>query len=133
MCRVISVRVHEFSLPVLRAGLVVLYLWFGFSQVSNPVDWVAWVPMWPTELTGLSAESIVLLNGGFEIVLGVLLAVGFYTRIAAFLLSLHLFFIAYEIGWNDIGVRDFALAAATLALALGGPDQYSLDKRINRG
>lgn len=69
-----------------------------------------------------------LLNGGFETVLGLALAIGFWTRLVAFLLSLHLFFIAYEIGYNDIGVRDSALAISTLALSLFGPDKYTLDR-----
>lgn len=122
---------EQFALPVLRAGLVVLFLWFGLSQVTAPGDWVAWVPQW-TESLGLSATLVVLLNGMFEIVLGALLAAGFYTRIAALLLSLHLLFIAYEIGYNDIGVRDFALAVATLSLALAAPDQFTLDKRLSK-
>ena len=114
---------------MLRTGLVILFLWFGLSQVMAPGDWVAWVPQW-TESLGLSATMIVLLNGLFEVVLGVLLAIGFYTRIAALLLSLHLLFIAYEIGYNDIGVRDFALAVTGIALSLFGPDKYSLDNKL---
>ena len=122
---------ERFALPVLRAGLVALFLWFGLSQVLSPSDWIAWVPQW-TESFGLSATTVVLLNGLFEVVLGALLAIGFYTRIAALLLSLHLAVIAYEIGYNDIGVRDFVLAVATLSLALFSPDQFSLDKRMQR-
>src|SRR3989344_8048845 len=118
----------QFALPVLRAGLVMLFLWFGLSQVTAPTDWVAWAPQW-TESLGLSAATVVLLNGLFEVVLGVLLAIGIYTRIVAFLLSLHLLFIAYEIGYNDIGVRDFALAVATFSLALFGPDR-SEERRV---
>ena len=121
-----------FALPILRIGLVTLFLWFGFSQMTSPGDWVAWVPAWPTELTGLSAQTIVLLNGGFEVVFGTLLALGFFMRWVALLLSIHLFLIAYEIGYNDIGVRDFALAIATLSVAMFRPDQYTIDKRMNR-
>ena len=124
-------RISLYSPVVLRTGLVLLFLWFGLSQIMNPGDWVAWVPQW-TESLGLSAATVVLLNGLFEVVLGVLLAIGFYTRIAALLLSLHLLFIAYEIGYNDIGVRDFALAVATLSLALSTPDQFTLDKKLSR-
>src|SRR3989344_1475972 len=102
----------QFALPVLRAGLVTLFLWFGLSQVTAPTDWVAWVPQW-TESLGLSAATVVLLNGLFEVVLGVLLAAGFYTRIVALLLSLHLFFVAYEVGYNHIAARPFAVAGAT--------------------
>ena len=123
---------ERFALPVLRFGLVALFLWFGFSQVINSAEWVSWVPVWPTALTGLSAETLVFLNGGFEVVLGSLLAVGFYTRLAALLLSFHLLLIAYELGYNDIGVRDFALAVATLSLSMFQPDRFTLDKRWNR-
>lgn len=122
---------EPYALPVLRAGLVVLFLWFGLSQVTDPGGWVSWVPGWTSAL-GIPASTIVLLNGAFEVVLGALLAIGFYTRVAALLLSVHLLFIAWEVGYNDIGMRDFALAVCTLALALFGPDQYTIDNRGNR-
>ena len=124
-------QLNTYALPLLRAGLVVLFLWFGFSQVTAPGDWLAWVPEW-TSAFGVSASTIVLLNGAFEVVLGALLAVGFYTRVAALLLSVHLLLIAYEVGYNDVGVRDLSLAVATLSLALFGPDQYTIDKRMDR-
>ena len=126
--------VHEklsaFAQPVLRFGIVALFLWFGFSQLMSPGAWVSWVPQWAADL--MPAQTIVLLNGGFETVFALALAAGFYTRIVALLLSLHLFFVAYEVGYNDIGVRDFALAVATLSLALFEPDQYTIDKRSKK-
>ena len=130
--RMLFSRIDRFGLPTLRLGLVVLFLWFGLSQVTNPSAWVAWVPEWMNAF-GVSAVAIVLLNGTFEVIFGIALAAGFYTRVSALLLSLHLFLIAYEIGYNDIGVRDFALAVATLSLAMFGPDQFTIDKRMNRG
>ncbi|QQG37695.1 MAG: DoxX family protein [Candidatus Kaiserbacteria bacterium] len=123
----------RFALPLLRFGLVALFLWFGISQVLDPAAWSAWVPQWPTDLTGLSAETIVFLNGSFEVVFGALLALGLFTRVVAVLLSLHLLFIAYEVGYNDVGVRDFTLAIATISIALFGADQFSLDRKWNRG
>lgn len=124
-------RVSDSALPLLRFSMVALFLWFGFSQVLDAESWVAWVPQW-AESFGLPAETIVFLNGAFEVLFGLALAVGFYTRIAALLLSLHLLFIAFEIGYNDIGVRDVALALATLSLALFKPDQYTIDKKTER-
>src|SRR3989344_2932180 len=114
---------------VLRFGLVFLFLWFGLSQIINPSAWTAWVPEWGASFLGLGAVKLVLLNGWFETVGGILLAIGFWTRWVALALSLHLFFIAYEVGYNDIGVRDFALAVSGLALSLFGPDRYALDSR----
>lgn len=117
---------------ILRAGLAALFLWFGLSQVMDPSGWISWLPTWAATLSWISPTTLVFLNGGFETVLGVALALGFYTRWVALLLSLHLFFIAYEIGYNDIGVRDFALAVSALALSAFGADEYSLEKMMKR-
>lgn len=124
---------------MLRGGLVFLFLWFGFSQVTAPGNWVSWVPEWlvvslsnPTFGLDMPAQTIVLLNGAFEVILGLALAAGFMTRWVALLLSLHLLLIAYEVGYNDIGVRDFGLAIATLSLFFFTPDQYTLDRKRNR-
>jgi uncharacterized membrane protein YphA (DoxX/SURF4 family) len=116
---------------VLRFGLVALFLWFGLSQITNPSGWTSWLPTWTASLP-ITGTTLVLLNGVFETVLGVALAVGFWTRIVAALLALHLFFIAYEIGYNDIGVRDFVLAITTTSVALFGGDAYTLDEMRSR-
>ncbi len=118
---------------ILRVGLVALFLWFGLSQVTDPAGWTSWLPTWATTLPWVAPKTLILLNGGFETVLGIALAAGFYTRWVALLLSLHLFFIAYEIGYNDIGVRDFVLAVCTLALSAYGADEYSLQGLMGRG
>ena len=121
---------RAFAPVVLRLGLAALFLWFGFSQVFEPSAWISWLPVWAANLTWISPTGLVLFNGWFEIILGVMLAVGLLTRWVALLLSLHLFVIAYEVGYNDIGVRDFVLAVSTLVLSLGGADWLTLDKRM---
>ena len=126
-------KTAEFAPIVLRFGLVFLFLWFGLSQIINPASWTAWVPEWVSSIVGLNATTIVLINGWFETIGGILLAIGFWTRWVALALSLHLFFIAYEVGYNDTGVRDFALAVSGIALSLFGPDRYTLDSRVEIG
>lgn len=107
----------KMGLYLLRFGLAALYLWFGFSQIFDGVAWVAWVPEWTVNLLHLPPAMIVLLNGSFEVICGVLLAVGLFVRPVAFILALHLALITYDIGLTAIGVRDFGLTMATLALA----------------
>ncbi len=126
-----SAQLNAYAPIVVRGGVVALFLWFGLSQVTNPGEWVSWVPTWASSLS-IGAKNVVLLNGGFETILGLALAAGYWTRIAALLLSIHLFFIAYEIGYNDIGVRDFILAITTLSLGLFEPDRYTLDTRMQK-
>ncbi len=111
---------------VLRLGIASLFLWFGFSQLFNGIDWVSWVPEWAVNTLNLPPAMIVLLNGAVEVVLGSLLALGLFVRPAAILLGLHLLIITIEIGATAIGVRDFGLTAATFALALLVPAKQKI-------
>jgi uncharacterized membrane protein YphA (DoxX/SURF4 family) len=120
---------RAFAPVVLRLGLAILYLWFGFSELLNTPAWTAWVPGWAMSLTHLSAAQIVLLNGGFEMVAGALLAIGIWVRPVAALLAAHMLLIVVDIGLDQIGMRDLAICFATVALSLGGSDWLTLDRR----
>ena len=115
------------GIVILRYGLAVLFLWFGFSQLLDGINWVSWVPEWAVNLLHLPPAMIVLANGLLEVVGGSLLALGFFVRPVALVLALHLSVIVFEIGATAIGVRDFGLTAATFALALLSPDKSSSD------
>ncbi len=117
---------------VLRVGLALVFLWFGSQQLMNPSDWAGLIPESIVSISSISALNFVFLNGLFEVVFGVALLVGFYTRIVALLLALHLFGIAFTVGYNDVGVRDFGLAVSTLAVAMQGPGLISLDAFLNK-
>lgn len=110
-------KASTFAPLVLRLGLAAVILWFGGSQVLNPEAWTVWVPEWATGL-GLEPITIVYLNGVFELVTGVLLVIGLFLPYVAFLLFLHMVVLVLEIGVTPIGVRDFGLAMAFLALAM---------------
>ena len=103
---------------VLRYGLAAMFMWFGFSQLFDGVNWVSWVPEWAPNLFHIPPAMIVLANGLFEVVAGTLLAAGIFVRPVAILLALHLAVITVEIGLTAIGVRDFGLTMASAALAL---------------
>jgi len=107
---------------VLRLGLTAVFTWFGVSQLVNTAQWVGLVPTWATGIFSLSAVDIVHINGVFELICALMLGTGFYVRWAAALLALHLFVITSHLGITSIGVRDFGLSFATLALALFGED-----------
>lgn len=109
---------REAGLLLLRYGLAIMFLWFGFSQLFDGVNWVGWVPDWAISIIPIPPAMIVLLNGLFEVVLGSMLALGILVRPAAILLGLHLIVITIELGVTQIGMRDFGLTAATFALAL---------------
>lgn len=110
---------------LLRLGLAVVFLWFGFSQLTNGITWVAWVPLWAVELLNIPPAMIVLANGLLEVVLGSLLALNLFVRPVAIILGVHLFIITIEIGATAVGIRDLGLTCATFALALLAPKVFN--------
>lgn len=123
-------NLEKWAKPVLRIGLSLVFLYFGFQQVTSPDIWAGYVPNFALFLG--SAEKIALMNGIFELIFGLLLIIGLFTRFVALILSLHLFVIASSLGFNDLGMRDFGLALATLAVFLNGEDKYCLDSHLRK-
>lgn len=111
-------KLRKFAPLVLRAGVALVFLWFGYQQITDPGSWAQMIPAWYVKTFDLSAYTLVLINAWFEIIMGVLLLLGFRIKIVALLLALHLFHITYIVGYNGIGVRDFGLAMATLSIFL---------------
>ena len=116
----------KYASIVLRTGIAIVFLWFGFSQISKPVQWTLMVPDYAS-LIPLSTITMIYLNGILEIVFAALLLLGLYTRITSLLLALHLFHIVTIVGYGAVGIRDFALALATLSIFLNGPDEFCID------
>jgi|SRR3989344_6703414 len=123
----------KYSKPVLRIGMSLVFLYFGFQQVTNPGDWAGFVPRF-VQGFGLSVNNIVMINGIMELTLGTFLIIGLYTRLSSLILSLHLFGIAFSIfsTSTDLGVRDFGLAIATLVVFFNGVDYYCIDNKFKR-
>ena len=110
------------GIPFIRAcflfpGLAAVFLWFGFSQLFDSLKWVTIVPDYAVNLLHLPPAMIVMGNGIIEVILGSLLAMGFWVRIVAFILALHLIPITLEMGFSATGARDFGLVLAMLALS----------------
>ena len=78
----------------------------------------------------IAPMTIMLVNGIFEAIVGFALLAGFFTRLAAILFALHLAVIITVVGYNDIAVRDFGLMLCAIAVALNGPDEWSLDNKL---
>lgn len=108
---------NQIGALILRLSMAGVYLYFGFSQLMDTDRWVSIVPDWAINLLPMSADMMVMANGGMEVVLGALLALGLLVRPIAIILAIHLFVIAWGFGLTPLGIRDFGLAFATLALA----------------
>ena len=120
-------QIEKYSKPLLRIVMSLVFLYFGFQQIMSPAMWVGFVPNYAL-VFGLTAEKVILGNALLELSLGALLLFGLYVRSASLILSLHLFGIAFSLGFNDLAVRDFGLAFATLVIFINGSDYLCLDK-----
>ena len=119
----------QYGVIVLRVGLALVLVWFGTSQLYNPLDWTGFVPDMITQF--IAAKMVVMLNGVVEILCSLLLFCGLGLRPVSFVMGLHLFGIAFSMVFTPalmaIAVRDFGLAFAFIALCLLGPDRWTLD------
>ncbi len=122
---------RKYAPAVVRIALSLVFLYFGISQLIRPETFTGWLPAW-TAFIPVQARTLVVLNGAFEVIAGSALLIGIYTRIASLLLGLHLLGITMSIGFTEIGVRDFGLAFATLAIALQGKDILCLETFIKK-
>ncbi len=123
----LSEKARLYAPAVLRIGISLVFLWFGSQQLINTVNWTSLIPESLTQVTGISATTFVLFNGSFEVVFGLAMLFGFFTRVASLLLALHMFHIMFIVGYGQTGVRDFGLAIATTAVFLFGPHAFTLD------
>lgn len=113
------------ALALLRYSWVVLFLWFGFQQLTDAASWVGFLPEWVGYMP-IPAEMIVQVNGWLEITAALAMLTGSYLKIVAGFLSLHLMFIAISVG-GAVGMRDAVLAMIGVSLVMTEPDKWTLD------
>lgn len=116
----------EYGPAVLRIAMALVFFWFAINQLIAPDDWTGYLPEFLANTA--NPEIFIYANAVFELIFGALLILGIYTRIAAFLLGIHLLGISITLGWSAIAIRDYGLAFATLAIVLNGPDKLCLKK-----
>ena len=116
---------------VVRVGISLVFLWFGLVNIFNPNMLVGYIPPWfPSQI--IAPLIFTVITGVFEVVIGLALLAGLYTRVAAFLAFLHILSIGISLGYNDIAVRDIGLAIVAFAIFLYGPDKLCLDNKIRK-
>ena len=79
-------NLKKFSPALLRIGISMVFLWFGFSQIKNPEAWTRMMPEYVQSLVPISPNTLIYMNGTFEIILAILLLLGIYTRASSLLL-----------------------------------------------
>ncbi|PLZ04159.1 hypothetical protein CY652_00270 [Burkholderia sp. WAC0059] len=124
-------------LLVARVLLVVLFILFGWQKLTGFHATVGYMTSVGAPAPALSAVVAVVM----ELFVGILIAVGFYTRPLALLLGLYAIGTAV-IGhhfWNETGMaqygdminfyKNISILGGLLALAVTGPGRFSIDRQ----
>lgn len=120
-------KYKRFAPFIVRIALASVLLWFGISELIDPITWASLVPPKAVHILNISSETIIKISGSVEIILAVMLLVGAYTRVVAGIVILHLAGIIWALGYGDLAVRDFGLLLAAASLILSGAGPWSLD------
>ena len=124
-------------LLIARILLVALFVLFGWSKLTGFSGTIAYMAAENAPLPTVAAVIAVVM----ELLVGLAIAVGFYTRPLAYLLTLYTLATAF-IGhhyWtmpdaermaNMINFyKNLSIAGGLLLLCIAGPGKYSLDRR----
>lgn len=105
---------------ILTIGLAVVFAWFGIDKFLTPAAWLGWIPGWMDGLFWTSRETWLSIIGASEIFFAILLLIPVRNvrRAGAVLIAIQLLGILPIAGFNDIGLRDFAMMMSAVALAV---------------
>jgi len=106
---------------VARYGVSFVFLVFGVWQIINYQLWLGYLPSFALNL-GISAKTVLMLNGTFDFLIGLSLLTGIFLRIFSGLGILHLLGIIFSLGWNDVTVRDIGIILVLISVFLHGKD-----------
>lgn len=117
------------GLLLLRLGLGGVFLWFGVDKFLSPLVWMNWIPAWFLPYLGDSSSLFLYGLGAVEILLGLFVLLGYYSRWAAGGALLLLLGIVASFGLNEIMIRDLGLAFLALGIVALGPGAWSANRR----
>lgn len=105
---------------ILSIGLAAVFGYFGFDKFAEPLLWLGWMPLWMDGFLGLSVDFWLMIVGASEVIFAVLVLIPVRNvrRAGAILIALQLLAILPIAGFNEIGLRDFAMFMSAVALAV---------------
>ena len=122
----------EKSTFILRLGLGFVFFWFGLDKLFNPANWQGYITPTLAKLILVDIKLFILLLGILELVIGLMLILGLFTRLVASAAAVQLLVIIVSLWFNEITVRDIGLFSIALSLIITGSKYLSLDKIIKR-
>jgi len=105
----------DYGILILRVGLGIVFLYFSFNQIFEPLRWVDLIPSFFSKV--IDPVILIYLNGFFDFIIGTFLFLGKFLRIVSIFGFFHLLGISlFSLGFTPSGIRDFGLAMSLLSL-----------------
>lgn len=112
----------RYAFLVLRLGLAAVFLWFGVDKMLHPAYWLnAWVPQSAQafiEKFNMTGLQFIYVNGIFEILVGLSLVTGVFTKLFSVLAIIFLGCVLIFVGVSEVTIRDFAIIGGFLSILL---------------
>ena len=121
-------NIKRYSPVVARLGVGIVFFIFGIWQLVQPSNWFGYLPGFALNF-GFSPNTLILINGIFDLIIGLALIRGIFIRVFAALGALHLLFTGITLGFNDVSIRDFGLLIVLVSIILNGPDEFCLKNK----
>jgi uncharacterized membrane protein YphA (DoxX/SURF4 family) len=109
---------EELVFAAVRLAVGGVFLWFGLDKFVHPQNWFGWVPVWVWPLLPFSPDTFMFLQGAVEAVIGALLILGRWVRLAALSAGVFLVALTAAVGANEITIRDGAMVGGCIALII---------------
>jgi uncharacterized membrane protein YphA (DoxX/SURF4 family) len=117
----------EYVPLILRIGLGIPFFWFGIDKFFNPIFWARFIPEYMKSLIPISINSFMYLQGTIEVLVGIFLIIGLFTRITSYLSSIILIVVIISVGFNNISLRDVGLLSISISLIYLNSGKLSID------
>lgn len=124
-----DIPAREYAPLFVRLGVGFVFLLLGIQQFLFAEQWSSWLPEWLIQALPNAALTtrVILVNASIDVLLGLALLLGIFTRIVAILMIIHLVGVLLTLGYNDIAIRDLGILLAAIAVAIYGADRWCLE------
>jgi|SRR3989344_3450684 len=119
---------NKVSFHILRVGLAITFLWIGVLIFKEPEAWGGYLMPWAANLMPIPIREAMIGTAILDIGIGALLLIDSFVWIAALVGGIHLIIVLTVSGINEGTVRDIAILAAVIALAIDSMPKNFIEK-----
>ena len=128
---------NKISYHIIRVGLAITFIWIGILILKDPQAWAGYVKPWAENILPIPIEQALLGTAFFDIIVGALLLIDWYSWVAGLAAAIHLVIVLIVSGITDITVRDIGLFTCAIVVAIESlpasiKNKFNFSGRVDR-